>query len=249
MKKKLVFLACSLICMFLLCSCSGTTTDDYGGYTTSDLETVSMNMAQSLVSLTEDQIPLYVEYYEEMAASDDDEDYAITATLLSDWEETCPMVGEFTGFGEFTVDKTGKTLTTTLIVQFSERNAKLVYVYNTYNMEITSINIEPVYTMGETMGKAALNTVMGILTVFVILVLISLVIYAFRIIPYFENKLKNKDTSSESGLVENHLEQMADAYSQKASDEELVAVIAAAIAAATGTTTDDFVVRSIRRRS
>ena len=35
---------------------------------------------------------------------------------------------------------------------------------------------------------------------------------------------------------------------EKKDDLELVAVIAAAIAAATGTSTDDFVVRSIKRR-
>lgn len=53
------------------------------------------------------------------------------------------------------------------------------------------MTFDKVYTLGEKMGKAGMNTLMGMGTVFVILILISIIIYAFRIIPYLQNKKKN----------------------------------------------------------
>ena len=44
------------------------------------------------------------------------------------------------------------------------------------------------YSLGEKMQKAAMNTLMGLGTVFMILILISLVIYGFKVIPYLDRK-------------------------------------------------------------
>ncbi len=90
-----------------------------------------------------------------------------------------------------------------------------------------------------------MNTIMGIGTVFVILIVICLIIYAFRLIPYFMNR--NKKEQVEVVKSSPVVEQIAARETQQ-DDLELVAVIAAAVAAATGQTTDDFVVRSIKRR-
>lgn len=249
MKKKIILLLCSLACVFLLTSC-GASNEDYNGYTREDLLETSEKMAESLQSLDSSEIAMYQAYYEEQAEAETDESdsAAIKADLLSDWEETYPMLGKFQSFSDFSVDKTGKTLTTTLTLHYTDRDAKLVYVYTTYNMKVSSIHAEPVYTLGETMARAGLNTLMGICTVFIILILISLVIYAFRLIPYFQNKKKPK---TDGPTTEELVAEAEKRYQQNASetaDEELVAVISAAISAATGESTDSFVVRSIKRR-
>jgi sodium pump decarboxylase gamma subunit len=133
-------------------------------------------------------------------------------------------------------------------MDFSKRDARMVFVYNKTSMKPTAMNFEPVYTKAETMSKAALNVLMGMITVFCVLIIISIFIYAFRIIPFIQKKLesRNSEPVAEASPVK---EEVAVQKTQDCSDDlELVAVITAAIAAGTGASTDSFVVRSIKRR-
>ena len=241
MKKKLTFLACCLTVLFVFSACSLKEDVTYGGYTSEQLEANAENTATSLMSLGTEEVLQYVSYYE--AHANDSEEAALNYALISDWAEVMTQVGEFKGYSDFTVDKSGKTLTTTLTMDFENRDAKLIYVFNANSMEVTAINVELVYSLGEIMQKAALNTVMGIMTVFVILVLISFVIFGFNIVPYLEKKL-SKDEQKQDAVSAETFEASEDVTD----DLELVAVIAAAIASDTGAPTDSFVVRSIKRR-
>lgn len=106
---------------------------------------------------------------------------------------------------------------------------------------------------GVSVGDAFLNVAIGMLTVFVILILISFIISLFKYISVIQNKLAdrkaNKDlVASSTDTVLSQIEEKEDAISVELTDDlELVAVITAAIAASMGTSTDGFVVRSIRR--
>jgi sodium pump decarboxylase gamma subunit len=99
----------------------------------------------------------------------------------------------------------------------------------------------------ELMERAALNTVMGMAVVFAVLIIIYAAIECFRIFPYLEKKKKEKEQAQAATQDEKPAVQTEDDAVPE-EDLQLVAVIAAAIAAYTGTSTDDFVVRSIRRR-
>ncbi|MCR4674496.1 MAG: OadG family protein [Lachnospiraceae bacterium] len=242
MKKRLIFLACCLAVIFAFCGCESKEAQTYGDYTAEQLEASAQNTANSLMSLGQDEVLQYISYYE--AQAEDSEEAALNYSLISDWAEVMNQVGNFNGYSDFVVDKSGKTLTATLTMDFENRDAKLIYVFNANSMDVTAINVELVYSLGEIMSKAALNTVMGILTVFVILVLISFVIFGFRIIPYLEKKFSEKPNTGEVKVEETKVESAV----EETDDLELVAVIAAAIASETGTPTDSFVVRSIKRR-
>ncbi len=92
----------------------------------------------------------------------------------------------------------------------------------------------------------ALNTLMGMGTVFVVLILISLIIYCFRYISVLSDKMSGREKKQEK---QPEVPQTAEQPGQALTDDlELVAVISAAIAANEGTSTDSFVVRSIHRR-
>jgi sodium pump decarboxylase gamma subunit len=99
----------------------------------------------------------------------------------------------------------------------------------------------------ELMERAALNTIMGMAVVFAVLIIIYAAIECFRIFPYLEKKKKEKEQAQSAAQDEKPAVQ-AEEDAVPEEDLQLVAVIAAAIAAYTGTSTDDFVVRSIRRR-
>ena len=175
-------------------------------------------------------------------ASGDD----ITVGMVSGWQESRRDLGNFEGFGECEVVKSGKTLTAAQTVNYEKRPLVLTYVFNYNSMEVTDVTVDQVYTTGEKMSKAGLNTLICIVTVFVVLIVICLVIYAFRIIPFLEKKFRKEKEVPADG-AQKAVEQI-EKMEEKKDDLELVAVIAAAIAAATGTSTDDFVVRSIKRR-
>lgn len=249
MKKKL-FLIVSLCMLFVLnlAGCGENPKDiDYNGYSYDQLKEVSQGTANALVQMTEEEMDSYL-----MQSSDE-----ISINLLNRWKEIKDSLGEYIDLGSFTVEKSGKTLTTTQVLDFSKRDVTLTCVYNYTSMELEDITLDKIYSVGEKMQKAAMNTVMGLGTVFMILILISLIIYCFNAIPYLQKKAEEKKKAEEAANAAARAEEPA-VVSEPAlepeeeiplqDDFELVAVIAAAIAAATGTTTDDFVVRSIKRR-
>ena len=101
------------------------------------------------------------------------------------------------------------------------------------------------------MEKAALNTLLGMGTVFVVLILISLLISCFTFIPKIQAAFskKPKEEAKKEPAVDKAIAQIVE-KEELSDDLELVAVISAAIAASEGAaSTDGFVVRSIRRAS
>ncbi|MBQ5430164.1 MAG: OadG family protein [Lachnospiraceae bacterium] len=249
MKKKLTILLTTIACLLLLASCGSSKTASYGGKTKSELKNEQQKYADQLLALSADELKQYSEYFAQQAKeTQTDKSAEMTSVLLKNWIDVSPSVGDFIKYTDFKVDVAGKTVTCTLNMDFSKRDARMVFVYNKNTMKTTAMNFEPVYTKAETMSKAALNVLMGMITVFCVLIIISVFIYAFRIIPYIQKKLEgNSAAPSQAGApaaapaVSSKKEDLTD-------DLELVAVITAAIAAGTGASTDSFVVRSIKRR-
>lgn len=105
--------------------------------------------------------------------------------------------------------------------------------------------------LGEAMAKAGLNTLIGMGTVFVVLILISMIINGFAVIPKLQKAFSKKADEGQS-VKENTapVVQAEEPAVDETDDLELVAVIAAAVAASEGAaSTDGFVVRSIIRRA
>ena len=147
---------------------------------------------------------------------------------------------------EATVDDDTIIVTVPVTGEKGEGSVELIFTNDIY-LTLTSCTLNLNKSMGELMGKAALNTLIGMGTVFVVLILISLIISCFSFIPKLQEKFSKKAAPAPAAapvpaapVVEE--EELAD-------DTELVAVIAAAIAAYEGTSTDGFQVRSIKRAS
>lgn len=243
MKKKLSLILC-LVFMVLTMAACGKDADsaDYFGMTYAELQSNMEQEVTALVALT-DENRTYIQDY--------GTDTAIK--LITTWDEAVADLGAYQGLGAFNVDKSQNTMTLDQTVSYQGRDIVVSYVY-TYNYEtkqpeLTDASVDLVYTMGEKMAKAGMNTLMGMGTVFVVLILISLIIYCFKLIPYFtEKKAKNKNAEAVE-TKQAVVEQIGQREEQQETDDlELVAVISAAIAASEGTSADAFVVRSIRRR-
>ena len=102
--------------------------------------------------------------------------------------------------------------------------------------------------MGSLLETATVYAVIGIGTVFTVLIFISLLIACFKLIHKWENGLKAKNDAPAPAPVPVKAAPAAPAAGPDLSgDAELVAVITAAIAAYEGTSSNGLVVRSIRR--
>lgn len=116
-------------------------------------------------------------------------------------------------------------------------------------VKMTSCTLNLNQTMGQLMTRAALNTLLGMGTVFSVLILISIIIAAFNLIPKIQASFTKKvepvnipapASAPAPAPVVVEEEDLTD-------DMELVAVIAAAVAAYEGTSVEGFQVRSIKR--
>lgn len=252
---------CLIVLGLTACEKADPTEVSYNGYSYDQLKSTCEGTVASLREMTDEQKEVYL-VMEDMsdvekknyitslaptATEEDIEQITQQATLISRWETAQEGVGEFIELGEFTITKSGKTLTCEQEMIYEDRPVVLTYVYKYHNMEVEDINVEQVMTLGEKMTNAALNTLMGMGVVFAVLILICLIIFCFKIFPYLENKAKARKAESAPAAKETPVVP-AEPVVQAQDDLELAAVIAAAIAASTGTSTDDFVVRSIKRR-
>ena len=240
MKNKLKICLCTLALALGLMACGGQKDDTLGGRTEADYQSELSSMLTQLSTLDEAAIDYNISYISSY------EDGATLVTLLEDYKDCYDEANEYVGIGEFNVEKSGKTITATLVGDYSKRDLKMTFVYSTLDVSTpTAMNIEPVYTLGETMQKAGLNTVMGILIVFIMLIVMSGVIKLFEIIPKLEKRSKEKKEGAVAAPV---VSKTPAPVKNETDDLQLVAVIAAAIAASTGASTDSFVVRSIKKR-
>lgn len=168
-------------------------------------------------------------------------------SAVESWEKASEDMGNYLGVISTEADLDAEGGVVNVTVEGSERNAVVEIVIK--KQMVTSITTNVQYGFGETMKKAGLNTLLGMGTVFIVLILISLIISCFGVIPKLQAKFAGKSSKETvtKAAVEKTVAQIAE-KEELSDDTELVAVIAAAIAAYEGTaSTDGFVVRSIRR--
>ena len=164
-------------------------------------------------------------------------------------------MGAILEYGEATSVVKDDTIIVTIPVVCEKKTGSVEVIFsNDIFVEIQSCALNADMTSADILEKASLNTLLGMGTVFVVLILIMLIIQAFAVIPKIEKKIADKKagkTSEDKAPAPAPVVAApvaAPVVQDLTGDLELVAVIAAAIAASEGAaSTDGFVVRSIRR--
>lgn len=167
-------------------------------------------------------------------------------TALEGWEAAQEECGEYVSHGDYEFKSSSTGVTVTTEAEFADRGAVLEFTFDK-ELKLDAFTVGAHYSTGEILEKAGLNTLLGMGTVFVVLIFMCFIISLLKYIPAL------LDGSSKKKAAEKAPEAAPAAPVQAAvepemDDTELIAVIAAAIAAAEGTSTDGFVVRSIKRR-
>ncbi len=262
MKKKLLMFLCVIACTLSLAACGKTEytpveqakidtcvqisnslidiADIYG--TEEKLADLTGNYAKHEVAYILESITYsYIGYSVEA-------ELGVFEGLLTTYVQTSEDMGGIVNVGECTSEISGKEIIVTYPVQGNVANGTFKFTY-TNDMFTKLTGAECVAKLSfaqnmkkasKSMGNAGLNTLLGMGTVFTILILISLIISSFNL---FKPKAKPVEVKKETVETTEVVEELAD-------DTELVAVIMAAINAyesANGGSTDGYTVRSIRR--
>ncbi|SEP72662.1 Na+-transporting methylmalonyl-CoA/oxaloacetate decarboxylase, gamma subunit [Lachnospiraceae bacterium RM5] len=274
--KKISILICIMSCMFLLCSCGASKKNELKlKYDKASLVEVARNFVESSASVTNKDLLEQVDNY-----TGADKDIYINA--VNGFVDTRKENGAYVGFYAdkddtplSKIEADDKEVLLTVYAQFKKRDVNIVLTfepdetigdsgisnYEAYgSFRVTNIRYDVQYSFVEKMKKAGLNTLLGIGTVFVILILLSFIISLFKYVDsiarglgniknIFKKKEKNievKDKSEKQSGSDSD-EDMDYEESDEEDEGELVAVIAAAISAYTGKPQDGFYVRNIRR--
>lgn len=248
MKKKISLLGLILILVLSFTGCGKSETTEYDQ---TRFEQYAEFVVQNFEAMTTEQLDSFSDMRDLQLATQlmnaglpvDGEDFL---TMISSWEAAEEECGAYVEHGDWTMEVKNDGVSLTSEAKYENRDADIVFSFDEKgNME--SMDVSAHYSTGEILEKAGLNTVLGMGTVFVVLIFISFIIYLLGYIPKLQEKLANKDKKVEE-KKEAPVQAAPAPVAAAEDDAELVAVIAAAIAAAEGTSTDGFVVRSIKRR-
>ena len=178
-----------------------------------------------------------------MKAAEKSKDTVLSAALSS-WIGVKEDLGALVSIDTIDVALTDDGYGANVDATFEKRNMSAYIAIDEDKTHYTAISFNPAYSTGERLSKAALNTLMGMGTVFAVLIFISFLIGLFKYIHVWEEKNKQKNAPAPAAPVP----APAPAEEEELTDDlELVAVITAAIAASENTSADGLVVRSIKR--
>lgn len=262
--KKIARVLLMLTCVFVLTACSST---EISSKFQQDKESAARNRADQVVRFTATLIlsntvdemlanysnvelgdlytSTYAQYYND--ASFMCEGKAVNGALTS-FQTGVDSMGDIIEFGESTSEVDDDTIIVMIPVKGENGNASVELIFtNDIYLKMTSCTLNLDETKGELMTRAALNTLLGMGTVFVVLILISLIISAFSVIPKIQASFAPKKEEQIPTPAEPEMELVVEEEEDLSDDMELVAVIAAAIATYEGTSVEGFQVRSIKR--
>lgn len=283
--KKIILLFSMIAVLFSLTACSDGQGEVNFRYTDTDIIGSSVGLAYNLQNM-DDANKAYIEAegeevyrtalsnFENVAEECggfkgylSKEDGSTIMIDLTNSEITEEELTQFLSFIDANVEESGENVLVTLKAVYDKRQVEISFVYeadsayayggSTTPYKPSEITVAPEYTFGEQMGKAGSNTLMGMGTVFVVLIFISLIISQFERLDKALNSVgtalrngKQAENKEEAGTVNRTVSAQPAATPQNPMDDtQLVAVITAAIAAANSSQggSDRLVVRSIRK--
>ncbi len=272
--KRLLLVLCTITCFFVLSGC--TKSEDSGSAELTD------EVRETLVNGAGQYLSTFAGYsdeeLDEQIKKAEKTENTVIATALSSWksvkkdlgslevdETGAPLIRADEASGEkalevMATDEDAYEVDMTVVYEKRDMNFVLTAEaqedqYGGSVLTVTEMTFTPDYTIGEKLEKAFLNMVMGMGTVYIVLIFISFIIGRLKIVNDWEKKRKEKAAEKTAAPVPAAKAPAAPApvpaapQKNLADDLELVAVITAAISAAQNVPAEGLVVRSIRRKS
>ena len=246
---------CMAVCLFALAGCSAAA--DTAETIDPQIEMAMQSGSQQYLDLFNQMDDASIE--QALATSAKNKD-TVMENALKSWDSIKDDLGAFVSGETAVVTKSDDGYIARMNTVYEKRAMEFTLIADEDLSKVETISFSPVYTTGEKMAKAGMNTLMGMGVVFVVLIFISWLISMFKYISVFEAKMKAKKNAAAAASAAPAAPAPAAAPAPTAApaeeenltdDTELVSVITAAIAAYEGKETVDngLVVRSIKRVS
>ena len=113
------------------------------------------------------------------------------ATALEGWKASLEECGDYESHKDYEFEASSTGVTVTAPATFSDRSADLEFVFDE-NMTLESFTVNAHYGMSEILEKAGLNTLLGMGTVFVMLIFMSFIISLIKYVPALLNGTSKK---------------------------------------------------------
>ena len=188
--KKLIGLILIGVCALAMTAC-GSSKDSTGGLKKLDDATVD-----SLVESFGGVVGNIADLNEESIAGLMEGDDAFSASAAIAWDGAGEDLGAYVETSKGDVETKDGNYILTLTCKFENRDADCVFTLDK-NGNPLNVTIDPKYSMGEKMAQAGQNTLLGIGTVFVMLVFLCFVISLMKYIPGFVASFDKKKTAPE----------------------------------------------------
>ena len=179
-----------------------------------------------VILMSDAQVDAYIDQF-------NSEQNTVYANGFNSWKNEKKELGSFDHYESAEVTQTSKGYTVTIIAAFEKRKCEIIYGVNARLDDINELAFNPVYSLSEKMGQAGINLVIGMGTVFAVLIFLTWVISLFKYINKAQTRMEaGRKTDSQQPKPEEEPDvQLSAAAAPDTQDEELQAVIAAAIAA------------------
>ena len=155
----------------------------------------------------------------------------ITYNGLTNYLNDKDRLGAFVSVDDAVASKTEDGYSIEINSTFENRTLKVTLGLNELTGKTTEMTFEPHYSLAEQMTDAGANLLVGMGTVFCVLIFIAWVISMFKYISVFEKKMKGKKAPAEAPKAAAPAPKAAAPAPAAKQDDVMQAVIAAAIAA------------------
>lgn len=169
------------------------------------------------------------------------------------WNELYEQLGDYVEIKDASYTESDGTISVTLTVKYTEGEMSFSVPVDASSYELamtdfSDIKADIIKPLSQQMKEAGLNTIMGLVLVFIVLIFLSFVFSLFK----YVNRLEKKEPKAEEPAPV--FTPAAEPAEETLDDGELVAVITAAIMASMKDAgqevpADGLVVRSIKRRN
>ncbi|MDO4453241.1 MAG: OadG family transporter subunit [Eubacteriales bacterium] len=208
-------------------------------------EDLSKQLKNTLAYSSEGFLNTVIGYSEEELNNTIENGSEFEAAIAGAWADQKEDLGKIVEIKQHSISENNHIYTVVTTVQFENKDADLSVTYDEDLQPIDAV-LDVEKSLAQNMQEAGMNFILGIGTVFIVLIFLSFVIGLLKpVSEMIEGKNKKQPVPAEPAVpviptVEEEEEELVD-------DLELVAVITAAIAASENTSSDGFVVRSIKR--
>ena len=280
--KKVLLVLCMAVCFFALTACSGSKKES---------EPVPETIVSTMKTGAENYLKEFDSYDDETLATTlkrvQKQKNTVMESAITSWQSSKADLGRLVSVLSEDVERVDEeTYKITVRASYEQRELDFVLTaeevvsdnYGRTSLAATEMVFTPIFTTGEKLERAAMNTLMGMGTVFLVLIFISFIIASLKNVNTLEANFKAKQEAKKAAAVPAPAAPAAVpapapapaapapapapaasavpvpepvVYEEEnlADDMELVAVITAAISAAAAVPAEGLVVRSIRRKS